>query len=62
MLLWVEKMSNIWLTKPKKKKKTRSPMGSAGSNINGATTVENSLTFPQKIKHRIISKHMTFYS
>ena len=38
-----------------KKKTTQSPMGSAGSNINGATTVENSLTFPQKIKHRIIS-------
>lgn len=36
-------------------KKQQSPMGSAGGNINGAATVENSLTFPQKIKHRLIS-------
>ena len=36
-------------------KKQQSPMGSAGGNINGAATVENSLTFPQKIKCRLIS-------
>ena len=54
MLLWVEKMSNTWFTK-QTNQKTQSPVGSPGSNKNGAATVENSLTFPHKIKHRIIS-------
>ena len=52
MLLWVEKMSNIWFTKQTKKTKVQWVLLAV---INGAATVEDSLTFPQKIKHRITS-------